>query len=317
MVFDAHSDIWTDVTTRFLKGERDIFHKYHFKRLQSGKIEGSIFAIWIDSPHAETRPYERFLEMAEAIQNEIAVTKTFVIVKNYEEIQKAKQNHQFYVMIGTEGLSPIGKNLDFIDNYYDLGARHAMLTWNEQNALATGAKGDVTRGLTTLGKQAVKKIIQKKMLLDVSHLNEKSFWDLIDFMEYPLIASHSNAKALCNVPRNLSDEQLFAIRDLNGVIGINAFHGFIHDVVAKQTVDTLIKHVVYIADKIGVEHIGCGFDFIEFLPSTEPEYATKGLEDYTKVPDFIKKLKKVGFSKKEVEQICYGNFHRVIQQVLG
>ena len=255
--------------------------------------------------------------MAEAIQNEISITQKFVIVKNEKEIQKARQNHQFYVIIGAEGLSSIGKNLDLIEQYYDLGARHAMLTWNEQNALATGVKGEVTRGLTELGKQAVQKIMKKKMLLDVSHLNEKSFWDITDLMEYPLIASHSNAKALCNVPRNLSDEQLFAIRDLNGVIGINAFHGFIHNVAAEQTIDNLIKHVVYIADKIGVEHVGCGFDFIEFLPSTEPEYATKGLEDYTKVPDFVKKLKQVGFSEKEVENICYRNFHRVIQQVLG
>ena len=317
MVFDAHSDIWTDITIRFLKGERDIFRKYHFERLQKGKIEGSIFAIWIDSPHAQTRPYERFLEISEAIKNEVSITKSFVIVKNYDEIQKAKQNNQFYVIIGAEGLCSIGKNLDLIDNYYDLGARHAMLTWNEQNDLATGVKGDVSRGITKIGKEAVKKIMKKRMLLDVSHLNEKSFWDLTDLMEYPMIASHSNAKALCHVPRNLSDEQLLAIKDLDGVVGINAFHGFIHDVVSEQTVDNLVKHVVYIAEKIGVEHVGCGFDFIEFLPSTEPEYATKGLEDYKKVPDFVEKLKQVGFLQKEVEDICFGNFHRVIKKVLG
>ncbi len=324
MVFDAHSDIWTDVTIRSLRGESDIFSKYHLERLKKGEIEGSIFVIWIDPPHATTRPYERFLEIAEAVKKEISVAKDFVIVKNYEEIQKAIAQDKFYVIIGIEGLSSIGENLDLIDTYYDLGARHAMLTWNEQNPLATGAKGDATRGLTELGKKAVKKMIDKKMILDVSHLNEKSFWDLTDMVEGPVIASHSNAKALCNVARNLSDEQLLRMRDLDAVIGVNAFNEFVHNDASQQTLDNFVKHAAYIADKIGAEHVGCGFDFFEFLPSeTSDSFVhqevlnTKGLEDCSKVPVFIKKLKEVGFTEKEVEGICYGNFHRVIKKILG
>lgn len=324
MVFDAHSDIWTDVTMRSLKGESDIFSKYHLERLRKGEIEGGIFVIWIDPPHATIRPYERFLEIAEAIKKEISVSKDFVIVKNYEDIQKAIEQNQFYIIIGAEGLSPIGENLDFIDTYYDLGARHAMLTWNEQNALATGAKGDVTRGLTELGKKAVKKMINKKMIIDVSHLNEKSFWDLTELVEGPIIASHSNAKALCNVARNLTDEQLLKMRDLDAVIGLNAFNEFVHSDITQQNIDNFVKHAVYIADKIGAEHIGCGFDFFEFLPSeTSDSFSnqkspiTEGLEDYSKVPNFVKKLEEVGFTKKEIEGICYGNFHRVIKKILG
>ena len=323
MVFDAHSDIWTDVTIRSLKGESDIFKKYHLERLQKGNIEGGIFVIWIDPPHATTRPYERFLEIAEAIKKEVSVSKDFVIVKNYDDIQKAKAENKFYIIIGAEGLSSIGENLDLIDTYYDLGARHAMLTWNEQNALATGAKGDETRGITKLGKKAVQKIVDKKMILDVSHLNEKSFWDVTELVEGPVIASHSNAKALCNVARNLSDEQLLRMRDLDAVIGINAFNEFIHNTVSEQTIDNFVKHAVYIADKIGVEHVGSGFDFFEFLLSQTSDsfthqdvYCTKGLEDCSKVPDFIQKLKQAGFSDKEIDGICYGNFHRVIKKIL-
>lgn len=324
MVFDAHSDIWTDVTVRSLKGESDIFNQYHLERLKKGKIEGGIFVIWIDPPHAETRPYERFLEIAEAIKKEISVSKDFVIVKNYKDIEKAIEQNQFYIIIGAEGLRAIGENLDLIDTYYDLGARHAMLTWNEQNALATGVRGDVTRGLTELGKKAVKKMINKKMIIDVSHLNEKSFWEITELVESPIIASHSNAKALCNVARNLSDEQLLRMRDLDAVIGLNAFNEFVHTDVSQQNIDNFVKHAVYIADKIGAEHIGCGFDFFEFLPSeTSNSYTsqktpcTKGLEDCSKVPNFIKKLKEVGFTEKEINGICYGNFHRVIKKILG
>lgn len=318
-VFDAHSDIWTDVTIRYLKGESDIFSKYHLKRFQEGNVEGSIFAIWLDTPHAITRPYERFLEISEAIKNEISISKDFVIVKNDKEMQKAISQNKFYVIIGAEGLSSIGQNLDLIEQYYELGARHAMLTWNEQNSLATGVKGENTRGLTELGKKAVKKMMKKRMLLDVSHLNEKSFYDITKLAEYPVIASHSNVKALCNVARNLSDEQLIEIRDLDGVIGLNAFHGFIHTDEKKQTVDNLVKHAVYIAEKIGVKHIGCGFDFVEFLPKDNPNEKTvytKGLEDSSKVPNFVEKLKQYGFLENEIKEICYSNFHRVIQKVL-
>jgi len=303
---------------------RCIFKKYNLERLQKGNIEGGIFVIWIDPPHAATRPYERFLEIAEAIKKEISVSKDFVIVKNYDDIQKAKAENKFYIIIGAEGLSSIGENLDLIDTYYDLGARHAMLTWNEQNALATGAKGDVTRGLTELGKKAIKKMIDKKMIIDVSHLNEKSFWDLTEMVEGPVIASHSNAKALCNVARNLSDEQLLKMRDLDAVIGVNAFNEFVHNDTTQQNIDNFVKHAVYIADKIGAEHVGCGFDFFEFLPSqtsnsfvSQQASYTKGLENSSKVPDFVKKLKEVGFTEKEVEGICYKNFHRVIKKVLG
>lgn len=211
MVFDAHSDIWTNITLHSLQGETDIFHKYHKKSLEKGGIEGGIFAIWIDSPHNVTRPYERLQEIIAAIKKEISISKDFVVVKNMQEIKKAKKEGKFYVLIGIEGLSPIGENIDLIDLYYDIGARHAMLTWNEENALATGAKGNTARGLTNLGKKAVEQLLSKKMILDVSHLNEVSFWDITQLTEGPIIASHSNAKALCDVPRNLSDTQLFKL----------------------------------------------------------------------------------------------------------
>lgn len=323
MVFDAHSDIWTDVTIRSLQGETDIFHKYHKKRLEQGNIEGGILAMWIDPPYAATNPYERFLQITAAIEKEAAITKDFVIVKNYEQIQSAKKAEKFYVIIGIEGLSPIGENLDLIDVYYNLGARHAMLTWNEQNPLATGVRGDEKRGLTKLGKKAVQKLIEKNMILDVSHLNEASFWDMTDLTQGPVIASHSNAKALCDVPRNLSDEQLLKLRDLNAVIGLNAFNCFVHPQKAEQNIDNFVKHAVYIAEKIGVEHIGCGFDFFEFLPSEtsssfneQSSPCIKGLEDCSKVPDFLKALEKAGFSKEEIECISYKNFHRVIKEIL-
>lgn len=322
MVFDGHSDIWSDVTIRSLQGETDILRKYHLPRLRKGNIEGSIFVIWADPPYDKT-PYKRTLQIMEAIKKEIANCNEISIVHNYDEIMEAKQAKKFYIMIGLEGLNSIGTNLDLIDRYYDFGARHAMLSWNEENALATGVQGTPSRGLTTLGKQAVKKIIEKHMIMDVSHLNEASFWDVADLASEPIIASHSNAKALSAASRNLTDEQLLCIRDLKGVIGMNSFNKFVSLDLSQQNIDTLVKHIVYIAEKIGVEHIGLGFDFFEFLStesmrsySDQDTSFTEGLEDCTKVPVLLEKLKQVGFTSKEIEMISYENFHRIIQSVV-
>ena len=165
-----------------------------------------------------------------------------------------------------------------IDEYYEYGARHASLTWNEENKLATGVRGDSNRGLTQIGKKAVKKMQDKGMIVDVSHLNDKSFFDVIDITSSPIIASHSNSRALCNSMRNLTDEQLKAIRDVNGVIGFNSYKGFIDENKEKQNINRGIDHIKYIADKIGIDHIGIGFDYNEYFEDEDAPYI-KGLEN--------------------------------------
>lgn len=325
MFFDAHSDIWADVTIRSLQGERNIVANHHLERLQKGQIEGSIFAIWADPPYDKT-PFERTLQIWNAIEQETEDWKAdgrIALVHNAAQMQQAIDKGQFYAFIGLEGLSSIGEDIDMIDQYHEKGARHAMLTWNEENKLATGAGGTPSRGLTPVGKKAVQRLMDKNMILDVSHLNERSFWDFTDIAQAPIIASHSNVKVFSDVPRNLTDEQLLCIRDLDGVIGMNSFNIFVSSNRNEQTADKLVEHMSYIADKIGVKHIGMGFDFFEFLPddsmssfSTQESPCLTGLEDCSKVPSLIEKMEKAGFTKAEISAISRENFHRVIKAVL-
>lgn len=322
MIFDGHSDIWSDVTIRTLRGETDILKKYHLPRLRKGNIEGSIFVIWVDPPY-DNNPSKRTKEVMESIIKEVKVCDEIAIVKNYDEMLEAKANNKFYIFIGLEGLSSIGEDISKIDEFYDFGARHAMLTWNEENALGTGVQGDSYRGLTSLGKQAVKKIIDKGMIMDVSHLNQKSFWDVINIADKPIIASHSNARALSDVERNLTDEQLIAIKNVGGLVGINSFNRFVSLDLKNQNIDNLVKHIEYIANKIGTEHLVFGFDFFEFMSvdsmksySDQDTSYTVGLEDCSKVPDLIKKMKLVGFTDKEIEDISYKNYHNFIKNIL-
>ncbi len=322
MIFDGHSDIWTDVTTRLLNGETNILKTYHLDKLKQGNISGSIFVIWIDPPH-DMNPYKRTQEIMSSIVKETESCSDIAIVKSFDEINIALQNNKFFIIIGLEGLSSIGNNLSLIDNYYDFGARHASLTWNEENLLATGVKGNPVRGLTALGKEAYKKIISKNMIFDVSHLNEKSFWDIIDIADKPIIASHSNSKSICDVPRNLTDNQLKEIQRLGGIVGINSFNQFVHEYQSKQTVETLVDHIIYMANIMGIDHVGLGFDFCDFLDdssvnsfSNQETSFTKGLEDCSKTLNIVRELSKRGFSQEDIEKISYKNFFRIIKETL-
>lgn len=324
MIFDGHSDIWTDVTIRTLNGESDIIRKYHLNKMRTGKISGSIFVMWIDPPFTDN-PYKRSTEIVDSIKKEMEYCSDSIdLVKSYKDIEKAMEQNKFYVLIGLEGLSSIGDNIELIDYFYDFGARHASLTWNEENALATGARGNPSRGLSELGKRAVRKINNNRMLLDVSHLNDKSFWDVVNETDKPIIASHSNCRALCDVPRNLTDEQMRKIAEFNGLVGINSFNQFVHKDVDKQTIEMLVRHAVHMADVIGIDHVAIGMDYFDFLnnsttnsfSSQETSY-TKGLEDASKTYLFLEEMEKAGFTREDIEKVAYKNYHRIIKNIIG
>ncbi len=323
MIFDGHSDILADVEIKRLLGEKQIIKNYHIDRLRKGGIEGGCFVIFIEQTN-EIEPIKSLEQFLKHTKDEMLECEDAVIVRNMGDIESAKKAGKFYILLGTEGLKEIGEDLEQINMLHDFGVRHAMLTWNEQNALATGVQGDSTRGVTECGKKAIKLIQDKKMILDVSHLNERSFWDVMNLTNGPILASHSNAKALADVTRNLTDQQLLAIRDTKGLVGLNAYNQHVANEVANQNIDSFVKQAVYIADKIGVEHLGFGFDFFEFLPpdpssinNNEEITFTFGLEDCSKVPNVIVKMKEVGFTDKELEMVSRGNWFNLIRRVLG
>ena len=325
MVFDSHSDIWSDVTVKSLRGETDIFRKYHYERLQKGKIEGSIFVMWIDPP-CDREPAKRLRQIMEAVKNELSYCPDILrIVHDYDEMQKAKEEGVFYTFIGCEGLSGIGEDVGQIDILYEFGARHASLTWNP---LATGIRGDADRGLTEDGIKALHKIQDKHMLFDVSHLNDKSFWDIMKHAVGPVVATHSGSRRLCPVPRNLTDEMIKALVETGGMIGVNAYYEFISVNQEERTVDMLAKHIDHMVDIAGIDRIGFGFDFCEFLEdeassscslAESKQYqkpALRGLKDASEVPNVLDALRKIGFTQDDIRKISYGNWHRMIQKIM-
>ena len=138
MYFDAHSDIWCDVTTRRLNGETNVFDRCHLERMRKGGVEGSIFVIWVDPPY-DVDYVKRTEQIMAAAKAEIAECQSFRIVHTYDEMMQANADGKIYIFIGIEGMATMGKDLSWIDRYYDFGCRHGILTWNEANDLGAGA----------------------------------------------------------------------------------------------------------------------------------------------------------------------------------
>ena len=324
MLIDIHGDIWTDVAIKRSLGERDIIKRYHLERFRKGNMAGGTFIVWVDPPHAEKRPKERFLEIIKYMCQEIWENQDILkVIYSSKDFYHAVDESKMAVVLGMEGLSPLGEDPEGIYTLYQLGFRQISLTWNEQNAFATGTRGDVNRGLTELGKRAIRIMEELGIILDVSHANDKTFWDIYDVATKPIIASHSNARALCPVPRNITDEQIKAIGESGGLVGINAFNEFIHVDRDKRNVDYLINHIEHIVDLIGIDHVTFGFDFFEYLEEDksksfieDPYRGTPGIEDISQAPNLIRKLQDRGFSKEDIEKISYRNFLNLMDRVL-
>ncbi|MCR4431303.1 MAG: dipeptidase [Tepidanaerobacteraceae bacterium] len=322
MNFDAHSDILTDVTIKRLMGEKNVFKKYHFERLKKGMVSGAILAVWVDPPYTDN-PTARMLQVLGAACEEMEeMSDCAGIVQKYDDIDRYRNEGKIAVLFGMEGMSGLGGNVSLIDMLYRLGIRHGMLTWNEENEFATGAgSANAQRGVTPLGIEALKRMEKLGMIVDVSHANEKTFWDIYENTQKPFIASHSNVYKLCPVPRNLKDDQIRAIAERGGVVGMNAWPDFIDE--NEPSAEKLVRHIEYIADMVGTDYICFGFDFCDFLSDattqsfqTGETISAKGLEDATRIPAFVNMLEERGFRREDIEKITHENIERVIKNVI-
>lgn len=314
MIFDAHADIFSDVARRRALGERQVLERCHLPELRQGGVEGGVWALWADVGDGTdyVTATARLLAGAKA---ELAACGGVALVTDWAALERARQAGKFYIILAVEGMAAIGAEERGIDWYHARGVRWGMLTWNEENALATGVRGDPSRGLTDAGRRAVRRMEALHMAVDVSHLNERSFWGVLKTAAGPVAASHSNCRRLCDVPRNLTDEQLRAIRDSGGVVGVNAYHGFVHEAAEKQTVEMLARHAAHIIDVCGVQHVGCGFDFCTYLgPGNEP---AAGIEGPRQAGRLLECLTDMGLRPDERELVARGNWLRLLKRVLA
>lgn len=283
-IYDTHSDVFSNLYERSIKKEKDIFNRYHTKNLEEGQIKGGIWVVY--SAH-EFDVYEAY---------KIALEEYSEYANNYD------------IIYGLEGLRNV-KTIDDLKIMYDLGVRHASLTWNEENHLATGVAGDSNRGLKEEGKRFLDFMLNHNMIIDVSHLNIKSFYDVCEYAGKNIIASHSNAYALSDHRRNLNNDQLKVLKEIGGYVGAVSARNFVSKDKSLQNVEGLTNQIIYLAEHIGIDHVMLGLDMMDYLIEYENE--NDNLDDLVSHKDaqnLVKELMKRNLTESEIEGICYKNF---------
>jgi membrane dipeptidase len=237
------------------------------------------------------------------------------IVRTAAELRRCLDDGTFAAVLHIEGVEAIDTRLEALDVLVEAGLRSLGPVWSRPNAFGHGVPFDFPRGpdtgpgLTGPGKRLVKACNRKGVLVDLSHLNEMGFWDVARISDAPLVASHSCAWALASSPRNLTDRQIQAIGDSGGLVGINFHIGFLRaDGQAEEptSLTEIVRHARYVADLVGVDHVGLGSDF-------DGAHMPDDLGDVTGLPRLIEALKDHGFDDADVRAIAHGNWLRVLE----
>lgn len=310
LVVDAHIDTVHDMLQGRDFLQRSAEGQVDLPRLQAGGVAVQIFALFVEPEYKPDRALHRVLRLWDALDRTIQRSAGAMrLVRNTSDLDAALRQGQLAVIVSVEGGEPVGNDLAYLRVLHALGVRAMGLTWNERNAIADGAGEDPNGGgLTRFGRSVVSEMNRLHMLVDVSHLNERSFWDVLDHCTAPIVASHSNARSVCDHPRNLRDTQIQALAASGGVMGMNFFADFLVSG-GEATTDSVLEHIDHIAALVGPEHIGLGSDFdgISRWP--------RGLEDASCFPHLTEALLRRGYRSEDVCAIMGGNFLRVLRQV--
>ena len=306
-IFDLHADIGRELMEQKSKGEGISFADRHMKRLAAGGIQYSAAACFFTGPETWHEMKEMISLTAEQIRSHAGM------ILSPDDL---KEDGDMAFLLTVEGMCGINAHIrKRITWMYEKGVRMASLTWNDFNLLATGLGGDPARGLSEEGRRAVKTMNSLHMIIDVSHANEHTFWDLINTSKRPLVASHSNCRKLCPHPRNLTDEQIIALAEKGGLIGMNSYSRFLSEDAENQNAAMLARHAAHIADIVGHTHVACGFDFMDFIHFLKEKEETD-ICNASMAQNFIEALRREGFSEEETEDIAWRNAFRFLKDNL-
>jgi membrane dipeptidase len=240
------------------------------------------------------------------------------ICRNAEEIRSAHAANAFAVVLHMEGAEAIGRDLDELETLYAAGVRSIGPVWSRPTIFGEGvpfrfpATPDIGEGLTERGIALVKACNALGVMVDVSHLNEKGFWDVVRISDAPVVATHSNAHVICPVSRNLTDAQMDAIRDSEGLVGLNFATFFLRED-GRRNADTplatMTRHLDHMLEKLGPRGVALGSDFDgAFIPAA--------ITDASGLPNLVEAMQAAGYGEDLVDRICYRNWLDVLARTL-
>jgi membrane dipeptidase len=292
-------------------GRRSDMGHVDLPRLREGGVDCQVFAI--SSIRERTRPFalRTAIEMLDIFYSECDKHRNAIVpVISYGSILEAVEGGKIAAMLSVEGADIIEGSLGALRMLHRMGIRIVGLVHSLRNRLADGVADSRTGGgLSELGVEVVEELIRLGVVIDISHLSDTGFWDLIEIVKEPFMATHSNSRAVCDHPRNMTDEMIEAMADRKGVMGMNFAPSFVHPTVA--TVERVVDHIDHIVSLVGPDHVGLGSDF-DGINKTPV-----GLEDVTKMPNITKELVRREYPVEDIRKILGENHLRVFKQVIG
>lgn len=310
IIFDAHCD----TLTKIMEQNSNLYSNNCHVDIERMKKSGSFvqfFAAFIDPIYSYGNTLKRAMQIIDKFYEQLNLyNDSIMLCCNYRDIKNALDENKIAALLSIEGGEALQGDLSTLRNFYRLGVRSICLTWNYRNEIADGVKDDITGGgLTRFGREVIKEMNSLKMLIDLSHISENGFWNVLELTSAPVVVSHSNAKKICSHKRNLSDEQILAIKENGGVIGINLYPDFLNDS-GKATVKDAIKHIEHMSGLIGTENIGIGADFdgIECTPDD-----IQGVQD---IIILLNELARLNYSNETIANIMGNNFLGLVKKIL-
>jgi len=328
-VTDLHSDLPLALLHRRFAGVEGSLRDEWLPHLRAGGIDTIVCAVYIDDLFLPEGALRRAVQLVDALREEVAIgAEGFALATTAEQIEAAHLDGKIALVLAFEGAEPFGNDLAGLRVFHALGMRMLSFAWMRRTAYADGAwENDSGGGLTRLGKQAVAEMNRLGIIPDVSHLSDRSTWDVLEASSGPVIASHSNVRALRDHPRNLTDDMIRAIATSGGLVGAVAVANYIAD--QEATVTGWADHIDYLVNLAGIEHVGLGFDFYEEIetmgashgisawgPTTGlGQLAVPGMSAWPDVANLTGALLQRGYSEDALAKIYGGNFRRVLGAV--
>lgn len=273
------------------------------------------YAIRLADPLDPEYAFRVALSMADKLwQLESDSLGSVCLVRSWSELVDCLQSDVFAAILHFEGAEPIDAGLRNLEELYALGLRSLGLVWSRPNLFGHGVQlrfpssPDTGPGLTRCGRELVRACNELGIMLDLSHLTEEGFWDVAYLSRHPLVATHSNAHALCPSSRNLTDDQLLAVADSGGLVGINFSVADLRpdgEEDPDTPLDLVLDHIEYVAELVGIDHVALGSDY---EGATMPDE----LADSGELKEVLWGLVDRGFAQDEIEKVANGNWLRVL-----
>lgn len=336
-VFDGHNDTLLRLYREGRKNEGRFFRRndtghIDLPRAQEGGFGGGFFAVFV--PNDPNNPLAAMsdglppaLELAYAQQMAISVSAVLFrmeaasegqlkVVRTAQELADGLEQGIVSAILHFEGAEPIDTDLDALELFYQAGLRSLGLVWSRPNDFAHGVPfkfpctPDTGPGLTPAGRELVRACNRLGILVDLSHLNEQGFWDVASISDAPLVATHSNAYNLCEFTRNLTDRQLDAIQESDGLVGVNFGVYFLREDGGRDVdtpLDVIVRHVDYLVERVGIDRVGFGSDF-------DGASVPKELGDVTGLPRLLDALREAGYDEPSIRKLAHENWVRVLRK---